>query len=109
HQCWYRFRPQSTFDDPYVEAGRLAVLVDTFMWPAASRAYAAGELRHIAPSLDLQVSFHRLAHDTEWLLVDAVSETACEGLVAGRASVWSPDGALVASGAQQMLCRPAPG
>lgn len=108
-RSWYRFRPRPTFSDPWVEAGRLAVLVDTFMWPAAARAHRPGDLRHIAPSLDLQVSFHRIPHGTEWLLADAVSETAVDGLVAGRASVWSSEGDLVASGSQQMLCRPVPG
>lgn len=110
HRCWYRFRPRAVFDDPWVDAGRLAVLVDTFQWPAAARGHAAGSLTHIAPSLDLACRFHRSAagDDGEWLLVEARSPVADDGLVGGIAAVWDRAGRLVASGGQQMLARPAP-
>ncbi|HLX87973.1 MAG TPA: thioesterase family protein [Acidimicrobiales bacterium] len=110
HQCWYRFRPRAVFDDPWVDAGRLAVLVDTFQWPAAVRAHAGGSLAHIAPSLDLACRFHRLAHpaDGDWLLVEARSPVADDGLVGGTSQVWDRAGRLLASGGQQMLSRPAP-
>lgn len=103
---WLRFRPQATFDDAYVDAARLAILVDTFQWPAATRAYAGGSLAHVAPSLDLACRFHRAALDQPWLLVHATSPVAEGGLVAGTASVFDAAGRLVASGGQQMLCRP---
>jgi acyl-CoA thioesterase len=107
-ESWYRLRPRATFDDPFVDAGRLAVLVDTFQWPAASRAHAAGSQPYIAPSLDLAVSFHHAAAAEPWLLVEARSPLASGGLVAGTARVWDGAGRLVASGGQQMLCRPIP-
>lgn len=103
---WLRFRPAPTFDDPYVDAGRLLVLLDTFQWPAATRAYRPSELTHIAPSLDLAAVFHRLDPSSEWLLGQAESPVAADGLVGGRASVWSQRGQLLATGGQQMLCRP---
>ena len=103
---WMRFRPQPVFDDPWVDACRSVVLVDTYMWPAAASGYAPGTLTHQAPSLDLAVSFHAPAPTSEWLLVDARAPLAAGGLVAGRSALWSQDGALVASGGQQMLCRP---
>jgi hypothetical protein len=31
---WYRFRPRPTFDDPFVDAGRALLLIDTLSWPA---------------------------------------------------------------------------
>jgi acyl-CoA thioesterase II len=109
HRAWYRFRPTPTFGDPWVDAGRLLVMVDTFQWPAAARGHASASLDHIAPSLDLACRFHRLdeAARSEWLLVEARSPVAADGLVAGTASVWDVDGRLLASGGQQMLCRPA--
>lgn len=109
-RCWYRFRPRAVFGDPWIDAGRLAVTVDTFQWPAAARGHAAKDLTHIAPSLDLACRFHRTAGDaeSEWLLVEARSPVAEDGLVGGAASVWDRKGRLVASGGQQMLSRPAP-
>jgi len=107
-RAWLRFRPRATFDDPFVDAGRLLVAVDTFQWPAATRAYAAGDLAQIAPSIDLACSFHQLRSDAAWLLVDARAPIAADGLVGGHGAVWTEDGTLLASGGQQMLCRPVP-
>jgi acyl-CoA thioesterase len=103
---WFRFRPQDVFADPFVDAGRLAVLVDTLQWPAAARAYAEPELEHVAPSIDLACRFHRPAQHAPWLFVRAHSPVADGGLVAGTAAVWGADGRLLASGGQQMLARP---
>ena len=110
HRGWYRFRPRATFEDVWVDAGRLAIVVDTFQWPAAVRGHAGGSLAHIAPSLDLACRFHRTASpgDEGWLLVEARSPVADDGLVGGTASVWDRTGRLLASGGQQMLSRPAP-
>lgn len=52
--------------------------------------------------------FHRFPPHEEWLLCDARSKVASEGLVAGTSSIWSGAGQLLSSGGQQMLCRPNP-
>lgn len=101
---WFRFRPRATFDDPFVDAGRSLILIDTMMFPAAALAYRE-PMPFIAPSLDLSVQFHRFALDEEWLLCESFSPVAEAGLVGGAARVWTRDGRLVASGAQQMLSR----
>lgn len=106
-QQWYRFRPRSAFDDPIVEAARLMIVVDIIPWPAATRA-STGRLPFIAPNLDLTVRFHRTPGEGEWLLGEGESPIAEDGLISGSARVWSRDGRLLASGEQQMLCRPAP-
>jgi acyl-CoA thioesterase len=103
---WFRFRPRATFDDPVVDACRYLILADTMEWPAATRAHRAGQ-PWIAPSLDVAVRFHRAAPESAWLLSETAALVATEGLVGGSASVWSEDGQLLASGGQQMLCRPA--
>ncbi|MEA3075410.1 MAG: acyl-CoA thioesterase [Actinomycetota bacterium] len=104
---WMRYQPQSTFeDDAFVDAARSVVLLDTYQWPAACNAYRPGTMHYQAPSLDLAVSFHEIDPTSEWLLVDARSPRARDGLVAGQASIWSERGKLLASGGQQMLCRP---
>lgn len=105
---WMRFRPEATFADPFVDAARLVILLDTMPWPAATRAHAADELTHMAPSLDVGLVIHRLEPASEWLLVRATSPAAADGLVGGRAEVWSQSGRLLASATQQMLCRPVP-
>src|SRR5688500_19006859 len=41
---WLRFKPQATFDDPFVDACRSVILLDTFQWPAAANAYRPNTL-----------------------------------------------------------------
>jgi len=105
---WYRFRPRATFDDPFVDAARSLLLIDTMIWPANCRAYEDKDIVYIAPSLDVNVHFHQAAAESEWLLVDTVSPLAEGGLISGRSSIWSMQGKLVASGSGQLFCRPAP-
>jgi acyl-CoA thioesterase len=101
--AWGRFRPQATFDDVWADACRALILVDTSQFPAVTRAFAASELTFMAPSLDVYVAFHGAAPEQEWLVCEARGVAALDGLIAGQAWVWSADGRLVASGAQQML------
>jgi acyl-CoA thioesterase-2 len=104
---WYRFRPTSGCADPFVDAARSLLLIDTMGWPATCRAYPRDN-GYVAPSLDVTAQFHRLAPDSEWLLVDATAPVAAHGLIGAQARVWSADGRLLASGGGQLLCRPVP-
>jgi acyl-CoA thioesterase II len=105
-QWWSRFRPTATFADPWVDASRLLILVDTMGWPAASLAHAHVQPpQALAVTVDLSVRFHRPA-ENEWLLVEAASPVGAGGVVAATGHVWDRSGALVASGGQSMLCRP---
>ena len=104
---WARFVPTATFEDPWVDACRLLIPIDTMGWPAASLAHAYQEpLATVAVTVDLSVRFHRPAGD-EWLLAEATAPLATGGLVAASGRVWDRAGALLASGGQTMLCRPA--
>lgn len=105
---WYRFQPRATFTDPFVDAARSLLLIDTMSWPACCRAYPPQGPGYIAPSLDVSVQFHRLAPANDWLLVEAVAPVATQGLVGSTGRVWSADGRLLASGGASLLCRPAP-
>lgn len=105
-RSWFRYVPRDRFDDPFVDAGRALLLVDTVGWPAAVRAYTP-ELPFYAPSIDVSARFHAAAPASPWLLVEGRSPVARDGLVSSSVSVWSGDGHLLASGGQQMLCRPA--
>ena len=112
-QCWCRFTPTPTFDDPWVDACRSVVLVDVQSWPAAHGPHAHTEPPFYAPSLDLYVAFHDPRPGAEWLLADGFGPVARDGLMGWNGRLWTPDGALVASGGGQLLCRrvrtPAPG
>jgi acyl-CoA thioesterase II len=107
-RSWLRFRPRATFADPWVDACRLVIPLDTFGWPAASGAHAhLDPLPVVAVTVDLSVRFHRTTDD-DWLLSETVSPVATGGLAAATGRVWDRAGRLVASGEQTMLCRPAP-
>ena len=102
---WYRYTPTATFADPFVDAGRALLLLDTLFWPAASRGHPENQ-EWYAPSVDIQARFHSLEPMSEYLLVDAHSPVARDGLVGGAGAIWSESGVLLATGGQQMLCRP---
>lgn len=103
-RTWNRFRPRSTFDDPFVDAARSLVLIDTMLYPAAAMAHE-GVFPFLAPSMDLAVRFHRAAPASEWLLTSTESPIAVDGIIGGYAAVWSEQGELVATGGQQMIAR----
>ena len=104
---WYRYIPRSTFDDPWVDACRSMILLDTFGWPAVCRLHLRSE--YIAPSIDLSVGFHRAQPAEPWLYAQASAPSAHAGLIGCEGRVWARTGELLAVGAQQLLCRPGPG
>lgn len=101
---WYRFIPRSTFDDPWLDACRSLILLDTLGWPAAVRLHTRTE--YIAPSIDLSVAFHRAKPDEPWIYAQASCPSASGGLIACESRTWARDGTLLAVGASQLLCRP---
>src|SRR5581483_7236295 len=67
---WMKFRPRAMFDDPYVDAARSLLLLDTMGWPAAVRAHRE-PIGYVAPNIDLSVQFHRLEPSSEFLFAEA--------------------------------------
>lgn len=104
-RTWIRFRPRAAFGDPAVDAGRLVLLADTFIYPAAQMAHARWPPPFWGLSLDLAVTIHDPGAEAEWLLVDAETPTASGGVMGGWVHIWSPAGRLLASSVQQMLQR----
>jgi acyl-CoA thioesterase II len=101
---WMRLHLRPALEDPLIDAARLLVAADSAMYPAAILAHE--ELfPYIAPSLDLQLTFHRGCSESDWLLIEATSPVSEGALVGGNASIWSSDGRLLASATQQMLQR----
>jgi acyl-CoA thioesterase-2 len=105
HRGWFKFRPRALFDDPYVDAARSLLLLDTLGWPAAVRAHSR-PIEFLAPSLDISAQFHRLAPHQEWLYLEVSAQVAADGLIGCSGRSWSADGALLASAGSQLVCRP---
>jgi acyl-CoA thioesterase II len=106
---WLRFAPTSSFEDPWVDAARCVILVDLPSWPSAHRPHAWGQPPFTAPTLDLNVAFHRPTSGRDWLLCDGAAPLSTGGLFGWTARVWSAGGRLHASGGGQCLYRRLPG
>jgi acyl-CoA thioesterase-2 len=102
---WLRFLPTAAYDDPWIDGCRAVVLVDLPSWPAAHRPHAWSEPPFIAPTLDLNVAFHRPTSAHEWLLCDGSAPVSTRGLFGWTARLWSAGGTLHASGGGQCLYR----
>jgi acyl-CoA thioesterase-2 len=103
---WYRYLPTSTFADPWVDACRSLILIDTLGWPSVCRLHIQNE--YMAPSIDISCAFHRFRPDEPWLFAQAASPSGAGGLIGCESRVWARDGALLAHGMSQLLCRPWP-
>ena len=104
---WARFRPAPCFEDPFADASRALILLDTYGFPAAYRRFRSME--HLAPNLDTSAWFHHFSPACEWLLVDHACTVADHGLLAVDGKVWDTGGRLLATGAAHLCCIPNPG
>jgi hypothetical protein len=100
---WAKFRPRAYFCDPWLDACRELITIDTAIFPAVAIALAGG--RYAALSMDLYAAFHSPPPAEDFLLVTAQSTAAGAGLVSGIAQTRAADGTLTASGGSQLLCR----
>ena len=101
---WARFRPRACFEDPFLDAARALILLDTFGFPAAYRHYRSW--KYLAPNLDTSAWFHRSSPDSEWLLIDNECAVAERGLMGVNGRVWDTRGRLLATGSAQLCCIP---
>ena len=105
---WLRLRSWPGDADPWLAAARLVLLADLPSWPSAHRPHAWSQPPFIAPTLDLQVTLHRLVPDEQWLLLEGTSPVAADGMIGFTSRLWTTEGRLVASGGGQTLCRRVP-
>ena len=101
---WARFQPTACFEDPFLDAARPLILLDTYGFPAAYRKYQSWE--YLAPNLDTSVWFHHFNPGCEWLLIDHECIVADHGLMGVSGRVWDTDGRLLATGSAQLCCIP---
>jgi len=104
---WLAFNDQQIDANPYLNAGRFVVLLDSFGWPAAARAHS-GDGRYIAPTLSLTIDFHRQS-TSRWMLSEATCPVADDGYMQVRSRLWAEEGTLLASAQAMLICRPRPG
>jgi acyl-CoA thioesterase-2 len=103
---WYRLQPRATFNDPWLDAARSLVMIDTTSWIAASQPHPNSAFT--APNLDVTAWFHRSEPESEWLLTDTRCDIAEAGLMGTHARIWSETGRLLATGGAQLFCVPNP-
>jgi acyl-CoA thioesterase len=101
---WARYRPRACFDDPFLDAARALILLDTYGFPAAYRRYRS--MKYLAPNLDTSAWFHHANPSCEWLLIDSECGVADRGLMGVDGRVWDTDGRLLATGSAQLCCIP---
>lgn len=98
---WVRSLPIASFDDPFLDAARPLMMLDTFGYLAARQKYTDGPL--FAPNLDTSAWFHDIGAQTDWLLIEHANPIARDGVMFVDGKVWSEDGVLVASGSAHLL------
>ena len=75
-----------------------------FPEPVSRNSHAWKDPPFTAPTLDLNVAFHRPTAP-DWLLCDGAAPLSTRGLFGWTARVWSLGGDLHGSGGWQCLCR----
>lgn len=100
--------------DPAVDQALLAFATDGFLIATAMRPHpGVGQAQaHVTVSTGVishTLTFHEPAPAAEWLLLSHHSPYAGRGRCYGRADVFRPDGALVASFVQDGMLRPLDG
>ena len=99
---WARYRPRACFEDPFLDAARALILLDTYGFPAAYQHHRSWE--YLAPNLDTSAWFHHFSPDCEWLLIDSECLVGDRGLMGVNGRVWDTEGRLLATGSAQLCC-----
>ncbi|SAL97359.1 hypothetical protein [Absidia glauca] len=108
HQRWFKARESVHSDDPKIHAGIIAYASDAGI--LATAAYANG-LRFggnrigMMASLDHSIWFHRHCRADDWLLHDMHSPRSSEGRGTAFGRIYTRDGTLVATTAQEGIIR----
>jgi len=105
-RVWFRI-PEAVADDDRLHRCLLAYMSDFNLLAASTRphqgSFAIGDL--VMASIDHALWFHRPFRADQWLLYDVESTSASGGRGFARGSIYSRDGRLVASAAQEGLIR----
>jgi acyl-CoA thioesterase-2 len=111
-QIWMRTPPLPA--DPSLHQALLAhatdlTLIGTALRPVEGLSQADAQVRFASAVTSHSMWFHQPFQLDEWLLVDQVSPVLAGSRAFGRGDVWTQDGRLVASFAQESMIRMLPG
>jgi acyl-CoA thioesterase-2 len=97
-------RPRAPLgDDPRLQMAALVFLADFYShWPFERRIGAAFANDRFRP-LDHALWVHRPARWDDWWLMETISEVAHAGRGLSRRRIFTRDGSLIASAAQEAL------
>ncbi|MDN4175301.1 acyl-CoA thioesterase II [Nocardioides sp. SOB77] len=104
-QIWIRLKERLP-DDPVAHLGTFAYASDISLLGAALAAHPADPSSTMMASLDHTIWFHRPFRADEWWLYDQWSPSASGGRGLSLGRVFTEDGTLVATVAQEGLIRP---
>jgi acyl-CoA thioesterase-2 len=106
-QCWMRTRQPFPADDVVLQQVVLAYASDMMLLSTALLPHRTNWLDPglQMASLDHSLWFHRHADMSQWMLYDLDSPSASGGRGFTRGAIYSADGVLVASAAQEGLIR----
>jgi acyl-CoA thioesterase len=105
---WFRYREDLPYSDAYLNASLALPVIDTAgmiaAWQSGNKA-----LRSVrAPTMSLFVNFFEQNVAPGWMLCDARSDYAANGVISTHVEIWSVDGRLLSQGISQMVTIAAP-
>ncbi|KAI8341914.1 HotDog domain-containing protein [Chlamydoabsidia padenii] len=108
HRRWFKAREPVPSDDPKIHAGIIAYASDSGI--LATAAYAnglrfGGDRIGMMASLDHSIWFHQPCRADDWLLHDMHSPCSSDGRGTAFGRIYSRDGTLVATTAQEGIIR----
>ena len=105
---WFRAVDRVPSDDPVLHRCLLAYVSDYNLLDTALLPHGSAGVNLQMASIDHAVWFHRPFRVDDWLLYATESPSACGARGFARGAIYSRDGRLVASTAQEGLMRPRP-
>ncbi len=102
-QSWIRLK-QPLSDTPGASEAGLAYISDLTLTPTARLRFAQGEAPPmVIASIDHSMWFHKPWNGEGWVLFDQRSRSERDGRTWARGDLWSEDGTLLASVAQEAI------
>lgn len=107
---FYRYKENPSAADPFVDAARPIILMDTFGWLAQYPAHPEDDPSPwIAPNIDYYYRFFRPTQHAEWLHMRVKADLATGGLMGTEGAIHDQAGRLLVTGHSQLMCLPRPG
>jgi len=107
---FYRFKDNHAVEDPFVDAARPILLLDTFGWMAQYPAHPEDDPSPwIAPNIDYYYRFFRSTSHADWLHMTVSADIAEGGLMGTNGAIHDASGKLLITGHSQLMCLPRPG